>query len=325
MSETIQTAPIHVAFQERGVNAHHATKKHATVMDQLPPHVSDIESTRTYQVEPSLLIVILALTISVGIVVGPLPALTVLTLCGVHLVYTHLWAIATILAVCDRTGSCHGWMGVLTAMGIAITVPWYGLLVCRYKDDTVGRAISGWGRWITEDICGCVWPYDSTTVPILIRLCYHLVDLAVHFLPTPWLLSRYDVTAVDCVYAFAISRLWSISATAHHLTLDWRSMRNGQLRICARTQSVSPFAVDGVINDIYGLRPTLPSSSLHFLYSVEAVTLLVVALAGAPSESVLLTTQQIEGAMVACVLLGAAVGLVGMVSLVISIRKHFKR
>lgn len=293
----------------------------STETSTLPPHVSDVESTRTYRVRPSLLVIVLALATSVGIAVGPLPALVVLTLCGVHLVYTHVWAIATILAVCDRTGGCHGRMGVLTAMGIAITIPWYGLLICRYKDDAVGRAISGWGRWIAEDICGCDWPYDSTTVPISIRLGYHLVDLAVHFLPTPWLLRRYDVTALDCVYAFAISRLWSVSATAHHLTLDWRSMRDWPLRICARSQSVSPFAVDGVINDIYGLRPTLPSSSLNFLYSVEAITLLVVAIAGVPSESVPLTTHQIEEAMIACISLGAAIGLVGMVSLFVSIRK----
>lgn len=304
-------------------NDAHVGKKSNSI--ELPPHVSDVKHTTTRHVDPSVIVIILSLAVAVGIAVGPLPAIIVLTLCGVHLVYTHVWALATVLAVCDRTGNCHGWMGVLTAMGIAITIPWYGLLICRYKDDTVGRAISGWGRWITEDICGCVWPYDNTTVPVMIRLCYHMIDLAVHFLPTPWLLSRYDVTALDCVYAFAISRLWSISATAHHLTLDWRFMRHWpRIHVCARSQNITPFAVEGVINDIYGLRPTLPSSSLHFLYSVEAITLAVITLTGVPSQLLLLQTDEIEGAMIACVVVGAATGLVGIVSLIISIRKAKK-
>lgn len=129
------------------------------------------------------------------------------------------------------------------------------------------------------------------------------------------------MTPLDCLYAFFVSRLWSISATAYHLTLDWRFLRHWPPKFCARSQNISPLVVDGVINDIYGLQPTLPSSSLYFLYSIEAVTLFVVAVVGGPSPPMLPPTSQIEVAMLTCVVIGASVGLVGVISLFLSIRK----
>lgn len=283
-------------------------------------HDVGVKSAEESEVHVAVLVGIAAVGAVICCVANPIAALVILTFCGFQLVYTHVWVIATILAIC--TNSLE-WAGVLAAMGTAITIPWYALLILRWKDDTVGRAICGWGSWIVEDIFGYTWPYDLGSVPGLLRVGYHMVDLAVHFWPTPWLLQRFKVTAFDCFVAFIVSRAWSTSASAIHLSVDWRSLRRSprRLRVCAQSQAITPFLVDGVVNDIYGLHPKLPPASLRFLYSIEALTLVTVAVVVSLSTLVIPPTRLVEASMISCTIVGVICMLAGIQKVKVAVTK----
>lgn len=114
-----------------------------------------------------------------AIVMGVILSATVM---GVHIVYTHVWALLTIAAldldIDFLTGS-------LVCLGTAITFSWYGLLIWRFRDDSVARALHGWGRWLCEDCSGCRCPFTIDSIPTRLRLGFHLVDLGVCVRPQP--------------------------------------------------------------------------------------------------------------------------------------------
>ena len=112
---------------------------------------------------------------------GAAAAISVMTLSGVHIVWTHVWAALTLFAIVSRDELLIGGM---TVLGTAITISWYSMLAAfTWGTDPVGKAVHGWAQWIIIDLCGCEkCPFDETSVPLMLRLGFHLVDLSVRII-----------------------------------------------------------------------------------------------------------------------------------------------
>ncbi|KAJ1454240.1 hypothetical protein M885DRAFT_522047 [Pelagophyceae sp. CCMP2097] len=203
-------------------------------------------------------------------------------LAGLHMVWTHLWMLSTILVSLEHAAGAawlEPWLGSLTCAGLSITVGWYATLVVHRRADFVGRAMAGWGEW-TLDVCKAagvvgaeaVLPYDFTCLPVALRLGYHFCDVAIHFFPTFFLLQKHAVVvaaapAKYCLAAFCVTRLWSLHVSVHHVKYDVqrRKMRR-------QTQRPTVFLIDGAFNDVYGLVPPIPPRVVRDAYVFEVGT-----------------------------------------------------
>ena len=211
----------------------------------------------------------------------PLFALIVVwtaTFLGAHLVWTHLWAVTTFLlhtlyssnSSSESSTSIQHLLGSAVMTGVAMTCSWYTTLVLQRDADFIGRAVTGWSKWIIEDVlasksialaaAGTKNPFTFENVPLALRLGYHAGDLAVHFFPTLWLLQRHAsvvaaAPAAYCCVGFLVTRAWCLHVSVHTLKFDCNERR---LRRVPHPSPPSPFVVDGALNWVYGLEPHLP-------------------------------------------------------------------
>ena len=211
----------------------------------------------------------------------PLFALIVVwtaTFLGAHLVWTHLWAVTTFLlhtlyssnSSSESSTSIQHLLGSAVMTGVAMTCSWYTTLVLQRDADFIGRAVTGWSKWIIEDVlasksialaaAGTKNPFTYENVPLALRLGYHAGDLAVHFFPTLWLLQRHAsvvaaAPAAYCCVGFLVTRAWCLHVSVHTLKFDCNERR---LRRVPHPSPPSPFVVDGALNWVYGLEPHLP-------------------------------------------------------------------
>jgi hypothetical protein len=227
------------------------------------------------------------------------------TFLGTHIVWTHLWALTAYLLHMEYTASTTSpaWVGhalgsaVMT--GVAMTCSWYTTLIMHRDADFIGRAVTGWTKWITEELLPGIGlvskstriPFDYTSVPMALRLGYHAGDLAVHFFPTFWLLQVHASVIAEAPRAyvavgFLVTRIWCLHVSVHTLQFDFVAWR---FRRVSHPSPPTPFIIDGALNKVYGLVPDLPPHVFVAAYQSEvaASTALVLvatcaAVAGAP-------------------------------------------
>ena len=220
------------------------------------------------------------------------------TVAGFHALWTHLVAVITTLLVLAHDGSDAGpvatALGAATVTYLSITIGWYGVLIVRRRDDFVGRAMHGWPKWIIEHVlvgCGVLppgstVPFDETGVPVAVRVAYHLLDLSIHFFPTPYLLQTYGhlVARAPVAYAclgFAATRLWCLACSLHDVSLDLsRGLGGARLR---RRAAPAPqlFLRGALFSAIYGLVPPIADGAIWTAYAGEVGAAVCFVLANA--------------------------------------------
>ena len=126
---------------------------------------------------------------------------------------------------------------------------------------TPPRAFASWPS--TSLTSGSTCPSLTSTAIRPLRPHPWRLDLEVHLFPCLLLLQlgAKHITVPIVVVAYALTRLWFMWATTHHVSLNWPLLtRHGRVSLRRTAQGCHPWPTHGVLNDIYGLKPHLPPS-----------------------------------------------------------------
>jgi len=210
-----------------------------------------------------------------------------ITLAGCHMVWTHFWLITT--GMLYFTGNPTA-LATATAVGILINVPWYFLLLFHgVRENCAGKAWVGWSTWILSWFgCPPAWKNEQEC-PVFAYIGFHVVDLGVHLCPSLVLTQLFadDITLTTVVVAYCIARIWMLCITVRHLSLDWPLLTHRGRIAFGPVVSQDPtcFPTEGVINDVYGFVPHMPSSVFRFGFLAEGATVLAMAAITQASDS----------------------------------------
>eukprot|EP01065_Artemidia_motanka_P034851 TRINITY_DN4278_c0_g5_i1.p1 TRINITY_DN4278_c0_g5~~TRINITY_DN4278_c0_g5_i1.p1 ORF type:complete len:829 (+),score=277.86 TRINITY_DN4278_c0_g5_i1:161-2488(+) len=231
--------------------------------------------------------------------------ISLVTLAGLHIVFTQVWLIMTIGLL--LAGSESG-LGVMAACGWNVSVMWYGANFIAMKDRAPQRAMSGWGLWTCENLLGDVFryplpnwekggaPFERTSYISYqgsFPLGFIILDIAFHLMPCLALLQMAAdiVTAQHAVIAYVGARVLSVAVTARHVRIDYPRIyahRRVHWRVTTEPR-VTPFVDGGVVAEIYGMEPP-PSYKFFFsALALEALgTLSLAAITMLPQKAEIL-------------------------------------
>ena len=114
-----------------------------------------------------------------------LATLCVVTLSGIHMVWTHVWLIGSgaVLLTGDPTA-----LAVAACLGANISAVWYIALIWRREMRVPLRAMNGWSRWICGDLIGLREADYKGNVSLGIvhslPTGFFITDIGVHLVPT---------------------------------------------------------------------------------------------------------------------------------------------
>jgi len=196
--------------------------------------------------------------------------LAICTISGFHLVWTHVWLIASGAVI--MTGNELG-LAVCACLGVNVSVCWYCALFYRKDVRVPARAMMGWSRWICTELVGLIdeWERHVSWKNSLL-LGFHLTDLGLHLLPTLILLqlAAQHITFLTVVLGYVATRIWSFAITTIHWKVDWSQIRSLQVAVKKFQNEFKTSFVDrGVINLIYSFEPPAPPSFFHFCLLIE--------------------------------------------------------
>ena len=147
-----------------------------------------------------MLVTLIVLTVDFQV---SLVSVCLVTVSGLHMVWTHVWLVAS--AALLLTGDAFA-LSVAACLGANISAVWYISLTRRSQMAIPSRAMHGWSRWICEDL----FNKQNWQGRVSFRLIHSLptgffiTDMGVHLLPTLVLLqlSAEHITPLSVVLGY---------------------------------------------------------------------------------------------------------------------------
>jgi len=162
-----------------------------------------------------------------------LVALSLVTqLVGLRMMWTLTWNLGVICAYLLESEET---LAVMACMGVgSICAPWYIGRVLFQRYDFPKRAMIGLSAWGSDELLiplGMPGWYMHELCLNWMRLCFFLLDTALHLIPSAMLLqhSAWAIRPAHVLYSGLLTLLWGCSLSLWYVVIDWELLWKGRL------------------------------------------------------------------------------------------------